>query len=137
MSRILVSAFIECVPKACARPRFNRAANRAHTSAPSRRAADVQAALLAPHTPREPLQGALEVSLTYYLPPPKGEPAHAYAFQAHTRKPDADNLAKLTLDVMSRLRFWFDDAQVSSLVAKKRWRPHSGVHVLITQDHTA
>ena len=40
----------------------------------------------------------------------------------HLQKPDVDNLAKLVLDVVTRLkRCWMDDDQVVRLVVEKRW----------------
>ena len=40
----------------------------------------------------------------------------------HLQKPDADNLAKLVLDVITKLqRCWMDDDQVVRLVVEKRW----------------
>ena len=42
----------------------------------------------------------------------------------HLQKPDADNLAKLVLDVITKLqRCWMDDDQVVRLVVEKRWAP--------------
>jgi Holliday junction resolvase RusA-like endonuclease len=40
----------------------------------------------------------------------------------HVGKPDADNLAKLVLDQITRSgRIWRDDSQVVRLVVEKRW----------------
>ena len=40
----------------------------------------------------------------------------------HLQKPDVDNLAKLVLDVITRLQLcWFDDNQVVRLYVEKRW----------------
>ena len=41
---------------------------------------------------------------------------------SYIQKPDLDNLAKLVLDVITRLqRCWVDDDQVVRLVVEKRW----------------
>jgi Holliday junction resolvase RusA-like endonuclease len=42
----------------------------------------------------------------------------------HLQKPDLDNLAKLVLDVITRLqKCWIDDDQVVTLLVAKRWLP--------------
>jgi len=48
----------------------------------------------------------------------------------HVQKPDADNLAKLVLDVITSLqRCWVDDDQVVRLVVEKRWASRAGCHL--------
>jgi len=41
--------------------------------------------------------------------------------ERHTSKPDADNLAKAVMDVLTRLGAWTDDALVWDLSVKRRW----------------
>ena len=75
----------------------------------------------------EGIGGAFDVKLNFYLPRPKshfrtgkfknllkqGSPKY------HTSKPDVDNLAKLVLDELGKMRYWTDDARVVSLVVTK------------------
>ena len=112
-----ILAFAGCDPVPLSRPRFDSRSRRTYTNARSEKGARAQAALLAPHTPREPLAGPLAVGLSYVLPLPK----RGRAPGPHHVTPDVDNLSKLTLDVLSRLRWWNDDAQVAELHATKRW----------------
>jgi Holliday junction resolvase RusA-like endonuclease len=68
--------------------------------------------------PFPPLQGPLEVSITFYFPRPRdhfksdrvtlraGQPAY------HTSRPDRDNCEKAVLDALSVLGMWSDDSQV-------------------------
>ena len=42
---------------------------------------------------------------------------------AHTVRPDLDNLEKALLDVLTRLRYWEDDAQVFTKSTAKVWGP--------------
>ena len=69
----------------------------------------------AQHAPREPLIGALEVQLDFFLPRPKSLPIK---IKYHTKKPDIDNLAKSVLDAMEGI-IYVNDAQVISLLVTK------------------
>ena len=50
-----------------------------------------------------------------------------------TSRPDTDNLQKLLKDVMTRLGFWRDDAQVCSEVAEKFWASTPGIFIRIEE----
>jgi len=71
--------------------------------------------------------GAFEVKLTFFFRRPKshyGKRGHvkASAPVCHVSKPDADNLAKLVLDRITRgERIWRDDSQVAKLSVHKFW----------------
>lgn len=132
---VLVEAFAPCHPRPCARPRWDSTRGRTHTDARSERAAREQSALLRPLGPRGTLDGPLLVRLAYYLPVPKrptGDRQRAGA--PHTSRPDVDNLAKLTLDVLSKLGWWHDDAQVWSVTATKQYGERPGVLVRVERD---
>jgi Holliday junction resolvase RusA-like endonuclease len=79
-----------------------------------------QAVVLAP-------VGAFECKLTFFFRRPKshyGKGGHvkASAPVCHLSKPDADNLAKLVLDRITRGgRIWRDDSQVAKLHVEKYW----------------
>lgn len=122
-----VVAFAACTPRPWDRPRWDSARRRTHTSMRAERAAAEQAALLAPFTPSLPFAGPVGLSLHFVMPKrqrnPQGEGEH------HTARPDVDNLAKLTLDVLSRLGWWADDSQVAELAATKTYGDVPGVHV--------
>lgn len=118
MSQPSIHAFAACRPVAWARPRFSRT-GRAFTSARAEQGAADQAAQFARFSPREPYSGPLTLRLVYTMPRPKH--GRDVAGAPHDRRPDIDNLSKLTLDVLSRLRWWADDAQVSQITASKRW----------------
>jgi Holliday junction resolvase RusA-like endonuclease len=80
-----------------------------------------------------PLAGALRLTVHFLMPIPQRASAAQRDGAAHVSKPDADNLAKLVLDVLSRLGWWGDDAQVSTLIAHKRYSVRPGVFVRL--DH--
>lgn len=71
--------------------------------------------------------GAFEVKLTFFFRRPKshyGKGGHVKASAPinHVSKPDADNLAKLVLDRITRGgRIWRDDSQVARLSVHKFW----------------
>jgi Holliday junction resolvase RusA-like endonuclease len=71
--------------------------------------------------------GAFDVKLSFFFRRPKshyGKGGHvkASAPVCHVSKPDADNLAKLVLDRITRDgRIWRDDSQVALLRVDKFW----------------
>jgi Holliday junction resolvase RusA-like endonuclease len=71
--------------------------------------------------------GAFECKLTFFFRRPKshyGKGGHVKASApiCHVSKPDADNLAKLVLDRITRGgRIWRDDSQVARLTVTKYW----------------
>ena len=76
----------------------------------------------------KPLEGPLQVSVTFYLPRPKRlmrkkDPAGPIP---HTARPDVDNLWKSTADALSGLA-WRDDSQVCQTIAHKWYAEKDGV----------
>lgn len=72
-----------------------------------------------PHIPFLPLEGPLELSLTFFMPRPKahfrknGE-LKPNAPEWHVSKPDRDNLDKTVMDTLKRIGMFKDDSQVCS-----------------------
>jgi len=82
--------------------------------------------------------GPVAISLCFSLPRPKShfgaKGLKASAPLHHSGKPDADNLAKLVMDQITKSgRIWRDDSQVVSLRVEKLWASgnESGCSVLI------
>ena len=73
---------------------------------------------------REPLDGPLNLAVSFYFEPPRRwrkarrEAIEAGHVEHHTGRPDLDNLLKLVLDAGNCI-LWHDDAQVSTIVASK------------------
>lgn len=130
----LAQGFASCVPRPQGRPRWDSARRRTFTDAPTERAVAELAALLLACTPRAPLSGPLLVTLTFCMPIPKKPLPEQFEAAPHVFRPDVDNLSKLVLDVLSRLGWWADDAQVSTLTARKVYSARPGVHVRVDQD---
>lgn len=129
---------LDCVPPtataqqkgACVRGGRVRFFTKARVS----RDADFLAALLLPHRPPAPFSGPVSFEAVWTFPWRRSERKSDVAAGVplpHASRPDLDNLEKLLLDVMTRLRFWEDD----SLVAEKRTakfrgpRPGIGIRV--------
>jgi Holliday junction resolvase RusA-like endonuclease len=81
----------------------------------------------------EPLSGALEVELVFTFAPPRTAEGRSRIGQPHTQRPDADNLAKLVLDVMQAGRAFADDAKVARLTVVKAWGEDQGAAVTVRQ----
>lgn len=80
----------------------------------------------------EPMSGALQASLTFYLPKPKKRTSPP------TSKPDIDKLARAVLDSLSKI-VYRDDAQITMLTVRKRWAGsiRAGVTILVAPDNFA
>jgi len=98
-----------------------------------KRAQDDLMSLLRPHTPPKPLEGALAVTIIWNYPWRKSEPKknRVHGSLPCDTRPDCDNLAKGFLDIMGRLGYFFDDAQVAELNFSKNWSEHPGISVEI------
>lgn len=90
-------------------------------------------ALIAPYAPQKPLEGPLSLSVMWAYPwrssEPKKNRVNGYKFC--DTKPDCDNLTKQLADILTRLGFWFDDAQVATLKFSKVWRDNPGIYIEI------
>lgn len=86
---------------------------------------------------RDPIQGAVELSVYFYFARPKshfrtnGE-LKASAPARPAKRPDLDKLTRAVKDSMSRI-VYRDDGQVVSLLAEKFYKPSPGVSVTVTE----
>jgi len=85
-------------------------------------------ARLEPHRPNEPMRGPVILDVTWCFP--RG--AHADG-EPHAQPPDTDNLDKGLKDVMTRLGWWKDDAQVFSENITKVWAELPGLRIDIEE----
>ena len=92
------------------------------------RARDVLAANLEPHRPSAPIEGPVVLDVTWCFP------AKGHADGApHVKKPDTDNLQKGLKDVMTKLGWWKDDAQVFSEHVTKLYSSIPGIRIDIDE----
>jgi Holliday junction resolvase RusA-like endonuclease len=90
--------------------------------------ADARAKLiahLAKHRPEAPLEGPVELRVDWLFPLCGDHCNGDY----RTSKPDTDNLQKLLKDVMTRLGYWTDDAQVAREMVQKLWSKTPGIYI--------
>lgn len=90
-------------------------------------AREMLTAHLAKHRPAQQMTGAVQLVVKWCFPITSGHCDGEYK----TTKPDVDNLQKLLQDVMTKLRFWIDDAIISSLVVEKFWAATPGIYIAI------
>jgi len=99
------------------------------------------AAINAGVRPAEPIAGPISVNLGFVFERPKshfrsGKYSHELkpgAIEDHIKKPDVDNLSKAVLDVLTELKFWLDDSQVTSLLTAKNFGDHQGCQISIAE----
>ena len=92
------------------------------------------------HLPLEPLQGPIQVSITFFFERPKSHyrtGKHAGELRPdaplwHTSKPDRDNLEKAVLDCLTTIGMWKDDCQVCDGMIRKRFDKTGWMVVSIT-----
>ena len=84
-------------------------------------------AALAPFAPDKPFGGPVRLLVKWCFP---SDGRHADG-EWKTTKPDTDNLDKALKDEMTRLRYWYDDAQVASEISEKFWADVPGVFVKV------
>jgi len=98
----------------------------------SKRAKNDLMALFAEHRPPQPLAGPLLVRLEWTYPWRKSEPKknRVTGRKLVDTRPDADNIFKFVADVMTRLGFWLDDAQVHPCILRY-WGDEPGIDVWV------
>lgn len=82
---------------------------------------------LGKHVPEQKFDGALRL-ITKWLFPIQGKHKNG---EYKTSKPDTENMVKTLKDVMTKLGFWNDDAQVASEIIEKFWSDIPGIYIRI------
>lgn len=82
---------------------------------------------LAKFRPPKPISGPIKLQTIWCYPCNSTHPEPAWK----TTKPDTDNMVKLLKDVMTKLGFWHDDAQVTLEIIQKIWDNRSGLYVSV------
>lgn len=92
-----------------------------------------------PYAPEKPLNCAVEMHLTFYLPIPKSTSRMARAQMLNevilpTKKPDFDNLAYLVTNALKEI-VYRDDSLVTDCIIRKRYsdRPRTIIKIIPIQ----
>ncbi len=83
------------------------------------------AGLLYEHRPKEPMSGAIKLTVKWLYPIVGSHINGEYK----TSRPDIDNIMKLLMDAMTTVGFWKDDAQVVALQVEKFWADIPGIYI--------
>lgn len=73
--------------------------------------------LLWPHRPKKPIEGPVALTATFGYKAYRKKDIGKWKIT----KPDTDNAIKTVKDIMTRLGYWRDDAQVVHETCKKMW----------------
>lgn len=84
---------------------------------------------LAKHRPEAPMSGPVYLFVMWGFPI-TGEHEDG---EFKTSRPDTDNLQKALKDVMTKLGFWKDDAQVAFEPTVKVWAANPGLYVIVDE----
>ena len=82
-----------------------------------------------PFKPDAPFLGQVHLKIEFHYPTKK---PHKEGEGKITR-PDVDNLAKLPIDVFTKLGFWVDDSQITKLLLTKQYSEQAGIKVYIAE----
>lgn len=129
---------VEGKPTAKGRPRFTR---NGHAYTDEKTAAyETLVRLSYQQQAGEKLQGELHASIYAFFPIPKSTPKGLAQDMRegkvwHTKKPDADNIAKSILDALNGVAY-DDDSSVASLCVVKRYGDEPRVEVSIHERQT-
>lgn len=91
----------------------------------ARLAAATWQAILEQHVPETPFEGPLELNLGVTFRGKKSGPK--------ITRPDGVNILKGVEDIMTRLGYWHDDAQIYSETVRRYTGPMPGVYVRIRE----
>lgn len=124
---------LDNIPKGTAQQKgYNRYTRKYYQKRTVSDAEKVYALYLRTQRPEEPMSGAIALDLIFYFPAKK---PHKHG-QAKVTRSDVDNLAKLPIDIMTRLGYWNDDSQIFDLRIAKFYADQAGLMVRISEFDT-
>lgn len=132
-----VRFFVEGEPRGKGRPRFMRSGHTYTDDKTREYERQVRHAALEV-IGLDTFEGPVSVEIRAFMGVPKSASKTKagemiMGFLKPTKKPDIDNIVKIVMDGMNGI-VYEDDAQVTSLTVRKRWRTSPGVEVVIMED---
>jgi len=126
---------IDEIPVAQGRPRFCMRSKHPHVYDPHKKIKDVFKAKFRSQFHEEPIEGPIEVDVTFYIPIAKSTPKYKKALMLandikHVKKGDIDNNLKFLFDSMNLIIF-HDDSQIWHLNAKKLYSDNPRVEITL------
>lgn len=93
--------------------------------------------LCSEYRPAAPLIGPIKLQVDFVFPWRKSESKwrRNLGRVPMDARPDCDNLVKMIADVLTKLSFYEDDGQVTSLEVSKAWGDRVGINVALTPIH--
>ena len=93
------------------------------------------ASLIEQHRPDKPLVGPLRFAMTIIYPWRKSESKRVRALGLRPKgtKPDTDNLQKQVCDVLERMGFFENDAQIAQSNVAKFWGDAVGTRIAVNE----
>lgn len=87
--------------------------------------------------PETPIDGAARVYIRLYYTPPKYllPKINKCKILVKTTKPDVDNVVKVILDELTKMKFWVDDNVVWAITVEKYWSTRPRVELYIDQNY--
>jgi len=123
----MIKFFVEGTPEGQPRPRTGMYGN---IYSPQKQWNKVVYWRCLKHKPLQTIDFPVFVSLTFSMRKPKSVPKKKYW---HTKKPDFDNLAKGTIDALTKAKFWTDDNLICMCLVKKHYGNPAGCYIEITR----
>lgn len=89
--------------------------------------------LLQPFVPMKAYDGSLRLGISYCLPLLKTEKKNIRekGWTTHSKRPDADNLAKQFCDCLGKMRFYEEDSRIVHLSFRKYRSENPGIGVVL------
>lgn len=84
---------------------------------------------LADYVPAAPLEGPIRLHVCFGYSTKRKKDLGNWKLT----RPDTDNAIKTLKDIMTRLQFWHDDAQVAHEVCMKIWTKNPGISIKVEQ----
>lgn len=128
---MLISFFVQGVPKGQARPRVFNKGGKIFAYSPKTSWYEIVYTQALKNKPKTPIVGPIMMEMKFFFPRPKSKKKDKWK----TSRPDFDNLEKSVCDALTHAGFWKDDSQVVDAHTIKQYEIHGrhGVDILVCE----